>query len=227
MNTLLLKTLDCPTCHVIPFNTIPKSPKFGVTSSSYLPKSQPTSNITPLAQLDSKMRLPMQSYKRAMHSQHNIKKYWTWAINRNNTWTSPHNTRTSEPNYTNWWQKSTAQNFSIGKRVKTPHRQNPKKTPRRTITPRDMISINNPSSTTTHMESAVTSPMAAWNESSLVGGRHNEGRIRGTGRDPTSLKHRKGGGSDCGGCGFKYRNLKASGCTGVDLILEFKSLWCF
>ena len=37
----------------------------------------------------------------------------------------------------------------------------------------------------------------------------------------------KGRGSDHSGCGFKYRNLKASGCTGVVLILKPKNLWWF
>ena len=66
---------------------------------------------------------------------------------------------------------------------------------------------------------------------SLLGGRHKEGRIRGTGRDPAYLKHQKGEalegrGSDLGEfgfsisdilslrlhqSGFKYWNLKAFG----------------
>ena len=62
LNTLPSKTLDCSSCHVIPGETIPKAPKIGVTSSSYLPKMQPISNITPLAQSDSMTNLTMLSY---------------------------------------------------------------------------------------------------------------------------------------------------------------------
>ena len=42
MNTLPSKTLDYSTFHMIPGETIPQEPKIGVTSSSYLPKRQPT-----------------------------------------------------------------------------------------------------------------------------------------------------------------------------------------
>ena len=50
MHTFTSKTLDFSTHHVIPTKTIPQAPKIGVTSSSYLPKRQPKSNIIPLDQ---------------------------------------------------------------------------------------------------------------------------------------------------------------------------------
>ena len=62
LHTLPLKTLDCSTCHVIPVETTPQSPNFGVTSRSSLPKRQPASNITPLAESDSMMKMPIISY---------------------------------------------------------------------------------------------------------------------------------------------------------------------
>ena len=97
IHTFPSKTLDCSTWHVIPGETIPQALKSGVTSSSSLPKRQPTSNMKPLNQSASMMNLPMLYYNLGMHSQHNSKKFQTCAIYRNNRWTAPQNTRTSEP----------------------------------------------------------------------------------------------------------------------------------
>ena len=61
-------------------------------------------------------------------------------------------------------------------------------------------------------KSGGTTSVGLWfRRLSLLGGRHKEGKSRGTGHDPTSLKNRKGRVSDRGGCGFKYQNLKAFG----------------
>ena len=65
-------------------------------------------------------------------------------------------------------EKPIAPNFSIRKRVKIPHRLNPKEPPRRIVLLRDMIRIDTPSYNATHMESAITSPMAECNASYQV-----------------------------------------------------------
>ena len=57
-------------------------------------------------------------------------------------------------------EKSTAQKFSIKKRVENPQLLKSKEPPTRTIDLKDMISMDNPSSTAIPMASAITSPMA-------------------------------------------------------------------
>ena len=146
---------------MIPGETTPQAPKVGVTSSYFLPKIHPTSNIAPLAQSDPMMKLPILSYNLAIHYQHNHTKWRKWDLYSKNQWTVPHTTRTSDPKYTNWWKKSTAPNFSIRRRVKIPHIIKPKEPPRKTVTLSYMMSMDTPSSTSTHMASAVTSPTAA------------------------------------------------------------------
>ena len=74
LHTFPSKTLDCSTFHVIPGETRPQASKIGVTSRSYLPKRQKTSNITPLDQSYSMMKLKIISYNWAKHLQHNSKK---------------------------------------------------------------------------------------------------------------------------------------------------------
>ena len=54
---------------------------------------------------------------------------------------------------------------------------------------------------------------------SLLGGRHKEGRSRGTGHDPTFLKHRKEKGRIVVDVVLNIGKLEASGCTGVVLNL--------
>ena len=93
LNTLPSKTLDCSIWHVIPAETIPQAPKNGATSRSYLPKRHPTPNITPLAQSNSIMKLPMIYYNWAMNLHHNSNKFQIYALYRNNQWTAPQNTR--------------------------------------------------------------------------------------------------------------------------------------
>ena len=61
LHTFPSKTLDFSSCHVITGETIPQVPKIRLTSSSFLPKRQPISNITPLAHSDSMMKLTMLS----------------------------------------------------------------------------------------------------------------------------------------------------------------------
>ena len=63
-------------------------------------------------------------------------------------------------------EKSTAPNFSIMKRVQTPHVLKRKKPPIIIVALRDMIRIYTSSSTATHMASSVTSPKSEVTSSS-------------------------------------------------------------
>ena len=58
-------------------------------------------------------------------------------------------------------EKSTAQNFSIRKRVKITIRLNPKEPPISTVALMDMIRMDAPSSTATQIALAVNSPTSA------------------------------------------------------------------